>query len=307
MGGMKAPPDASNRMRVLLVGGSGTLGHVLRLRLARDFEVLATYRDRPLGVAGPVAVGVDLTELQGRVPMLVETFRPAVIVNCAGVVRQRYGSVSPATTYMLNGCVPHYLAAVGRSYSARVVQISSDCVFSGERGWYVETDMPDGRDAYSHDKIAGELLTDEGWTIRTSFIGPGAAYGFFEWARSQAGRAVRGYERARWNGLTTFALADVLAEVILPNLDRLPRLIHVSSADAISKADLLRRLSATFGWGLTVEGADEPVADMTLNSGMLQALTGWVPLTVDGQIARMAAIIGSGGEIRDWMERRTCE
>src|SRR4051794_7537176 len=256
--------------RVLVLGGSGMLGHELWHTCSDRFDAYATVRADEL--TGPTAdmldaertvFGVRVEEPRSVARALDETGAEAV-VNCVGIVKQAVDDPEPAIR--VNSIFPHQLAAACRERSARLVHVSTDCVFSGRRGSYVESDLPDPVDVYGRSKLLGEPATPGALTIRTSMIGRELAtsHGLLEWFLAKSGGSVRGFTRAVFSGPTTPVLSRAIADVIERHHD-LEGLWHVSAAP-IAKHDLLLLLRDAFELDLDIEPDDSVAIDRSLDS-----------------------------------------
>ena len=151
-------------MRILILGASGMLGHELLSSLSCRHDVTGAMR-RPLE-----GEAVDAQRFETVERALSKT-RPEAVVNAIGVVKQNIEAVQEEYAYNINAEFPHKLAAFCGRAGIRVLQISTDCVFSGDRGMYRETDQPDATDLYGKSKLAGELAGNGCITLRTSMIG----------------------------------------------------------------------------------------------------------------------------------------
>ena len=240
-------------MRVLVVGATGMFGHML-FTVARgspDLDVYATVRhrdERALDFLRADPSRVFECDLADARQIDQELFcRPDVVVNCAGVVRHLHSLHSQGHLIAVNALAPHLLAERCDRLGARLIQISTDCVFSGRKGQYDEVDVPDPPDDHALMKLLGEVRQPPHLTIRTSFIGRERfrprGYFLLDWFMAQRGE-VTGYAQAIWSGLTTLEFARVVV-----NLIRRPTvtgLLHVYGA-SISKCDLLRLAKSAFG------------------------------------------------------------
>lgn len=281
--------------RVAIIGANGMLGHVASRELARSHEVVAMLRRQPVAgsslaaalAAAEVVAGVDVRE-PGVVARVLRERRPDVVVNCVGLIKQRPAAADIGLAVELNALFPHRLAAACASVDARLIQISTDCVFSGRRGLYRESDQPDPVDTYGVSKWLGEVTAPPHLTIRTSIIGPQleGSEGLVAWFLSQSGRPVRGYTRAVFSGLTTAALAEVLASVIDAHRG-LTGLYHVASRP-IAKFDLLSRLAARIGWTTPIKPVDQPALDRSLDGTLFLEATGILVPSWDAMLDRLA-------------------
>lgn len=268
--------------RVLVIGGAGMLGHELVRRLARRFETWATVRspESPPLLSQHLSAGAVFTAVDAADPLLAEeligSLAPTVVVNCAGIVKQRPEARDPLQCIPVNALFPHHLAAACARSHARLIHLSTDCVFSGRRGNYSERDLPDPEDLYGRSKLLGEPEGAHCLTIRTSMIGHelSGESGLLEWFLRQKG-AVTGFERAIFSGLSTPALSRVL-ETIIEVHPNLSGLYHVAS-EPISKYDLLVLLRDAFGLPLEIVRDSRVVVDRSLDGRRFQDATGFVP------------------------------
>jgi dTDP-4-dehydrorhamnose reductase len=266
-----------DRVRVVVLGGSGMLGHRMFLHL-REFtpEVVCTVRQRPAGVAlfdrADVVTGVDLMDLP-RLEERLERWQPELVINCAGVVKQREAAHDAIACLTINSLLPHRVARALAAWGGRLIHFSTDCVFSGRKGAYRESDPADADDLYGRSKLLGEVSTPNALTLRTSMIGRElrGAQGMLEWLISSGGGRVRGFRRAIYSGLTTPALARLTAELWW-NGPPLNGLYHVA-APPISKYDLLLLLRDAFHLRLDIEPEVETVCDRSLDDSAFRAAT----------------------------------
>jgi len=180
-------------------------------------------------------------ENRDKVKTLVKEFKPDVIINCIGMLNKACDE-NPDKAIYVNSFFPNYLSKLAKENSSKVIHLSTDCVFSGKKGSYVETDFRDGNDVYSRSKALGELINDRDLTFRTSIIGPELnmnGLGLFCWFMKQSG-AVSGYSDVYWTGVTTLELARAIDKAIDNNL---VGLYHLVPSSKISKYDLLKLIS----------------------------------------------------------------
>lgn len=277
--------------KVLILGASGMLGAaVFRSFLASaDFEVVGTLRDR--GARGSFSSAARLVQLdvldEDALISLLDQERPAAVINCIGLVKQLASAADPLITLPINAIFPHRLARICSLIGARLVHISTDCVFSGAKGNYTEDDATDAQDLYGRSKLLGELVDyDHAVTLRTSIIGRElySAHSLVEWFLSQQG-AVKGYVKAVFSGLPTAELATVIRDVVLPRKD-LAGLYHVS-ATPICKFDLLHLLARQYGKHIEIVRDDQTKIDRSLNSEKFRRKTGYRAVDWPELIQRM--------------------
>jgi dTDP-4-dehydrorhamnose reductase len=279
-------------MKVLVLGGDGMLGHQVARRLASSNEVVATVRKPPTTIVTAALAGCRLitgvdVQLPGALEVVGETGAEAV-VNAAGIVKQR--TADSIESIAVNSLFPHQLARACREADSRLIHISTDCVFSGARGDYRESDTPDPHDLYGLTKLLGEVSGPGSLTIRTSMIGLELANrsSLIEWFLRQQGE-VGGYRRAIWSGLTTVELARVI-ERLLTQQPKLDGVWHVSG-EPISKFELLTRLAAMLGRHVDIVPDDRVVIDRSLNSERFRSAVGYDPPSHDAMLAELASAV----------------
>ncbi len=265
-------------MRILVLGATGMLGHEAVRVLAERFEVQATARD--VERARALGVSAALHELEASeahaLPELLTAAAPDVVLNCVGIVKQLEEASRPIPSINVNSLLPHRLEEACAAQGARLIHVSTDCVFSGRLappGLYTEDEVPDPVDLYGRSKLLGEVAGEGALTLRTSIIGwePERASGLLEWLVSQAGRPIRGFANAIFSGLTTRALSRVVEEVIL-EAPRLSGLYHVS-AEPITKLELVTLLDEALELGCEIEPAEEPHINRALDSSRFRRAT----------------------------------
>ncbi|WP_338540521.1 dTDP-4-dehydrorhamnose reductase family protein [Paenibacillus tundrae] len=221
-------------MKLLILGGNGMAGHVMVDYFRRQgvHSVFYTTRD----ASDPNGLLLDVND-SFMVDRLVEAVHPDVIVNAVGVLNS-FADVDKINAYHINGFLPHRLRRVADTIGARLIHISTDCVFSGDRGGYTESDVTDGTSAYAVTKALGEIQDPGHLTIRTSIIGPEirkGGIGLMNWFMSSTGE-VGGYTRVLWNGVTTLELAKWVDHYLASPVSGL---IHLAHPHPLSKHDLL--------------------------------------------------------------------
>ena len=281
--------------RVLVLGGSGMLGHKAVQALGERFETWATVRGEAIppaaaGVLDPArtVTGVRADDL-ASVERALDASGAEAVVNAVGIIKQLDAAKAAVPSIRINALFPHELAEACGERGARLVHVSTDCVFSGSRGGYVEDDLPDATDLYGRSKLLGEVPGPGAVTLRTSIVGRelSTASGLFEWFLSQRGGRVRGFSRAVFSGLTTAALSAVIGDVIERHAD-LDGLWHVSAAP-IDKLTLLQELRDALGVEIEIEPDDGLVIDRSLDSSRFRAATGWTPPSWQAMLAQLAA------------------
>jgi dTDP-4-dehydrorhamnose reductase len=269
-------------MTILVLGGSGMLGHKLSQATSARIETVATVREkRPageaLGLSKQVRVigGVDAADL-GSVERAVASVHPNVVVNCIGIVKQSPLAQDPIASITVNALFPHQLARICRETGARLIHLSTDCVFSGSKGHYFEGDASDAEDLYGRSKFLGEVGESNAITLRTSMIGRElhGANGLVEWFLSQKGTSVRGFRRSIFSGFTTTALSKIILDVVIPHPE-LTGVWHVA-AEPISKHELLSMINDVYDLGVAIQADESVVCNRSLNGERFRGATGFV-------------------------------
>src|SRR5947209_9067928 len=236
-------------------------GHDTRVTLRQS---LAAYASCGLFDAGNAVSDVDVCA-PGRVEQVLTDFRPDVVVNAVGIVKQRPEAQDAILSIEVNSLLPHRLALDCRAVGARLIHLSTDCVFSGERGGYGESDRADPLDLYDRSKLLGEVSASNAVTLRTSMIGLGLyrKTNLIDWFLAQKGR-VQGYRNAIFSGLTTAEISRVIA-MLIEKHPAASALYHLSAAP-ISKFKLLAKLRERLPLPLEMVPVDDPKFDRSLGS-----------------------------------------
>jgi len=281
-------------MRILILGGDGMLGHQLLLSLRSTHDVcvtlhkqLADYEHIGLYSDQNAYAGIDVL-FQDRLLEVMADYRPDVVINGVGLVKQRKESEVRLPSLEVNALFPHRLAVLCKVANARLIHLSTDCVFSGNKGGYVEEDISDATDLYGRTKFLGEVNHSHCLTLRTSIIGLELARksSLIEWFLAQEGE-VCGYRRAIYSGLTTLEMARVI-DYILCNHPSLSGVWHVASKP-ITKYDILRKMIALLDIkNVELLPDDSFVADRSLNADRFQRETGYSPPAWDSMLKELA-------------------
>jgi dTDP-4-dehydrorhamnose reductase len=267
------------------------LGHKAWKVLGQTFETWATLRAPGAKTAfepgDRALVGVSAESI-GSVANAISSVRPDVVVNCIGIVKQAAAAEEAIPSITVNALFPHQVAEITAGAGARMIQISTDCVFSGRRGLYTENDEPDPVDLYGRTKLLGETNYDHTLTIRTSIIGRELceANGLLEWFLSQSS-TIRGFTRAIFSGLTTHALSETLASVIADH-PHLSGTWHVASPP-ITKYDLLHGLAEVYQHDIGIEPDDSVHVDRSLDDSRFRAATRIPRPTWAAMLAQLAS------------------
>lgn len=279
-------------MKIIVLGAAGMLGHLVGLFLREKYGARVVLSGRAKSGAALIDDGLrvlDLTDANAVKDMIAE-HRPCVIVNCAAV---NDGSRGAEELEAINTHLPLMIASIldEKKDGSRLIHISTDGVFRGDRGGYGENDQPDADDPYGKSKQAGEVTHNPHLTVRTSIIGPDPfkPRGLFNWCMSQSGE-VKGYSRVFWNGVTTLELARFIDFAIKNNIIGL---CHLSSS-RISKYDLLVMIKEAFVKDIVIKRDESQIFDRSLISdrkdfsyqvpamqGMMEELKAWMSKHLD--------------------------
>ena len=271
-------------MTVFIAGASGMLGHKLFQTLQhRNAEPVGSirgrrsdepYRSIPLLQGSNIVEGFDALDV-AAVREHLRSFRPQVVVNCIGVVKQRSTAHEPVPTIAINSLLPHVLAETCAEWGGRLVHVSTDCVFSGASGQYRESDPTDATDLYGRSKALGETTAPNALTLRTSIIGRELAHhaSLLEWLLANNRRAIKGFTRAIYSGVTTNHLAALIADII-ERFPSLTGLYHVA-AEPISKYRLLQQLRDAYHLDIQITPDDAFACDRSMVGDKLAAAIGY--------------------------------
>lgn len=239
------------------------------VRSARSIDLL------PVAVRDCVAEAGDIEDVDALVRVF-DRHRPTVVINCVGLVKQLSDAKDPLAAIPINAVLPHRLARLCALAGARLVHFSTDCVFSGDKGMYVEDDLPDARDVYGRTKLLGEVDYPHALTLRTSIIGHELAgnHSLISWFLSQPG-PVRGFTRAIFSGFPTVEIARIIDNHVLPRPD-LSGLYHLSAAP-IDKYSLLKLVAGVYGKDIDIIEDPSVIIDRSLDSSRFRAATGFLP------------------------------
>jgi dTDP-4-dehydrorhamnose reductase len=258
-------------MRILVLGGDGMLGHQLFSHLRNSHDVKVTLRQnlnfyKGFGIftTENSYSGVDVLSVYKMLEIMAE-FQPDAVVNAIGIIKQRNSAKESIPSIEINSLFPHRLALICKTGNAKLIHLSTDCVFSGKKGNYREGDIADADDLYGRTKFLGEVSEKYCMTLRTSMIGPELHRNksLLEWFLAQKG-TVKGFKRAIFSGFTTFELSRIIERLIV-EYPTSHGLYHVS-ADHISKYDLLSMIKQKMNLSVHIESDTDFTCDRSLDS-----------------------------------------
>lgn len=266
-------------MKVLVLGASGMIGSTMlrTLALHSSWDVIGSIRTTakpqlPAVTAARWVCGVDLAN-PDHLARLFREVHPDVVVNCAGLTKHLPSGNEPVPALTMNALLPHRLAELCGISRARLIHISTDCVFSGKKGNYREDDEPDASDVYGKTKHLGEVAGPGLVTLRTSTIGHemGTRFGLLEWFLAQ--ERCKGYRKAIFSGLPTVEFARVVRDLVIPDAS-LEGLYHVG-AESIDKDALLRLIASVYRKQVEIETDDQVAINRSLDSQRFANATGY--------------------------------
>lgn len=234
-----------SKLKILLLGSAGMAGHVLKnefLKLSNKIDLIDIARSNQYTT--PI-IKMDITDFVS-LSDLVANSNFDYIINSVGILNKT-AEDNPDNAILINSYLPHFLEKITKNTKTKIIHISTDCVFSGKKGSYVEIDFKDGTGFYAQTKAMGELVNDKDLTIRTSIIGPdlnSGGIGLFNWFINQSG-LVNGFSNAFWSGVTTIQLAKSIIEIIFSN-NSITGLVHLTNNEKISKYNLLILIKEVF-------------------------------------------------------------
>lgn len=195
-------------MKFFICGCNGMAGHLIAIYLQEQgHEVYGFARKKSPYIPNCIVCDAGNTELLTKV---IHEGNFDCVINCIGILNQ-FAEQNPADAIYVNSYFPHFLAKITADLNTQVIQMSTDCVFKGDRGNYTESDQPDGITMYSRTKALGELIDGKNLTLRNSIVGPDInvnGIGLLNWFMKQT--SCNGYRRTIWNGITTLELAKIM-------------------------------------------------------------------------------------------------
>ena len=270
-------------IKVVVLGATGMLGNAVLRYLAKSegLSVSGTVRSshsvRLLSpdLHGNIISGVDVENIDSLLSLFAR-LQPDLVINCIGLVKQLADADDPLAALPINSLLPHRLARISSATGARLIHMSTDCVFSGAKGMYVEADVSDAGDLYGRSKYLGEVDYPNAITLRTSIIGHelDGARSLVGWFLAQKG-PVSGFKRAIFSGLPTVEIARIIRDFVIPRPE-LYGVYHVS-AEPINKFELLSLVAKTYGKNIEIQSDERLVIDRSLDSSRFRDATGFMP------------------------------
>lgn len=286
-------------MRILILGGDGMLGHQLLAWLQPRHEVrctvrqdLAAYAEYRLFTSANTCGSVDVRSLERLIEVLAD-FRPEAVINCVGIVKQRPTAKESIPSLEINALLPHRLAVLCKGIGARLVHLSTDCIFSGRKGNYLESDPSDAEDLYGKTKYLGEVQDDNCLTLRTSIIGRELSRkkSLLEWFLAQQG-PVKGFRNAIYSGFTTLEMGRIIEAMLVEHPDASG--VYQVSSDPINKYDLLLLFRDKLGHNIEILPDETFYCDRSLDSTRFRRTFNYMPPSWDAMITELHPAAAKG-------------
>lgn len=235
--------------KVLVLGSQGMLGYeVTRALRDEGFEVRGTARGRQNN-RGSLHFNFDGT-LKSVINFFSLVQDTSVVVNCIGLIPQKQTSTNKYRDYIsLNAMLPSFLDSTANEFGFKVIQIATDCVFSGNSGMYSEESPHDATDIYGITKSMGEIDSPNFLNLRCSIIGSEnqTSVSLHDWLlKHESGAKVNGYVDHLWNGLTTLSFAKIVSGILRSGSD-FSGTRHIVPRNHLSKFELLKVIAKNAG------------------------------------------------------------
>ncbi len=278
--------------RLLIIGASGMIGHKLFIYFSKlqNFDTYGIVRKKNILRNNKILNSKKIIEVEilkdYNFKNIIHTISPNIVINCAGIVKQNPLIKNISLTIELNSLFPHNLNLICKKEGCKLIQFSTDCVFSGYKGNYIESDFADSRDIYGRTKFIGEVIDKNCLTIRTSFIGDelNNRWGLLNWFLSQK-KTVKGFKNTIYSGLTTLEICRVIEKFVIPN-EELNGLYHISSKP-IDKFSLLVLIREIYEKDINIEKDILIINDKSLDCQKFKNYTGYEPIEWDKAIREL--------------------
>lgn len=246
-------------MKYLVLGAGGMAGHTISLYLKECGEIVHGVATRNLSFVQTYIL--DVTKFDDLEKLICDNDYD-VVINCVGILNQ-FAEQNISKSILINSFLPHFLCDITKNAKTKIIQMSTDCVFSGKKGHYSEIDLPDGESIYDRTKALGEINDNKNLTFRNSIIGPDtkpSGIGLFNWFMQQTDE-INGFSKSIWTGVTTLTLAKAMKSAAEKKVCGLYNLVNNSE---ISKYELLCLFNKYSGKNLIINKIDGVVHDKSL-------------------------------------------
>ena len=245
--------------KIILLGPSGMLGNYIYTYFKNTKYTISSISSDEYRVS--------TTTMQNVNDILVEKGidSETCVINCIGCIPQRYASNTDHDYFIINGLFPHLLWEACKLHGAKLIHPTTDCVFNGSRGGYIETDKHDEKNNYGISKSIGEPL--EATVIRCSIIGKEQfnKKSLLEFVLQNKNGAMQGYDSHMWNGITCLEYCKVIEKIISTNMFW-KGVRHILSPRSVSKYELCCMINNEFNLNITINKHTSPIVDKTLQT-----------------------------------------
>ncbi len=256
-------------MKVLILGADGMIGHKMAQSLYEEhsLEIILNSRSNSkiLRQLYPNCKIYEYDFLKDDVNNLLDIISPDLIINAAGITIRR-GIEDFKKASLINSIFPHKIDNWASKFDKKLIHFSTDCVYSGKKGDYLDNDTPDAEDNYGKSKASGEIISKNTLTIRSSMVGREIfnKTELLEWVVSNKNKKISGYENVIYSGVTTLWMSKTIIK-ILAKLPELNGIYNVSS-EPISKYDLINKINKHFKLNIDIEADSSFFSNKSLNS-----------------------------------------
>lgn len=266
-----------NKKKILVLGANGLLGHRIYINLSKNqklnvFGTIKKKLPKELINYKNIIYNFDATNLK-NLKTRIKQIKPDFVINCIGVTNKKINLLKESEIIKINSFFPHYLDNLSYHFNYKLIHISTDCIFRGNKNFYTEEDICDVDDLYGVSKYAGELINKKSLTIRTSIIGHelNQKNGLVEWFLSK--KKVSGYSKVIYSGVTTNELSRIIEKCIVTY--NLNGLYHVSSKP-ISKYDLLKMINNSYNCNINIKKNTSEKKKLILKSNKFRKKTNYI-------------------------------
>jgi dTDP-4-dehydrorhamnose reductase len=253
-----------NKLKILLLGSAGMAGHILKKELSKYVEQIELVDVARTNQFISPSIQMDVTDFVALAD-LINNSNFDYIINSVGILNKN-AEDNPELSILINSYLPHFIESITKGTITKVIHISTDCVFSGKKGSYIESDLKDGIGYYAQTKALGEIVNNKDLTIRTSIIGPDLnpnGIGLFNWFINQKG-TINGFTQVFWSGVTTIQLSKSIKEIIFSK-NQITGLVHLTNSNKICKYDLLLMFKKIYGLNnIEIERSNSYAVDKSL-------------------------------------------
>lgn len=264
--------EVNKPKKILIFGITGMLGYAIFDQLIKNkkkFESIGTYRitekikkinKKNLKYLYEINDLKDINSIKG----LIYDFKPEFVINCIGHIKQKENTDKSEIIY-INSYLPHIIHKISKKINAKYIHFSTDCVFSGNKGFYNESSLPDPLDLYGQSKLLGETEFDQSLVLRTSIIGHeiSTSFSLLDWFLNSNNKLEEGFVNAYFSGLPVTEVAKVLIENIIPNFNF--GLYHLGGKK-ISKYNLLNMIKKIYNLDIKIKKNYNVIIDRSLNT-----------------------------------------